>query len=657
MSPIKKSNKLFYSAKILKFSLITVLLLTGLVFVKNSQVSAACSVQSPDLGSATQTVNIPANGTYRVWSRITAADSTANSYLLEVDGGTCVTVGDYSIPANTWTWVDYQAGNTSNKLNLSLTAGNHTIKMVGREAGVKLDKVIFTADTTCVPTGTGDNCVIVTDTTPPTVSITSPANGATVSGQTTFSANASDASGINKVELYVDNSLLKTEMTSPYSIQLDTTTLSNGTHTLGAKAYDTVGNSSTLNTITITVNNQSASQADLVITSVDSVPANITDGNLILFRAVVKNQGTASTPLGVKHGVRFDIDGKVVSWHGNDTTTSIAPGESIVMSANNGPSGSPYWTATAGSHTLQAYVDDLQLINESDDNNNILSKSLVVTSPTDTQPPTVPTGVQATATSATQVNVTWQASTDNTGVTGYWISRDGVAIAQTTGTSYTDSNVQPAGTYTYAVSAYDAALNASSYSAGVKVQTPQAPDTSPPSAPTALFAIPLSSSQINLTWTASTDNIGVASYDVYQSVGGGQASKIASVATTSFASTGLNTATDYTYYVVAKDAAGNLSPQSNSATATTFSTTQNGNIYGFVRNNTGKAIKNATVRVAVNGSILSTKTSSRGNYLMTNIPENTYDFTYNANGYALKQVQFTILPDTTIPGNVNLDRK
>lgn len=89
-----------------------------------------------------------------------APDSTNNSYYLEIDDTTCgVVVGDStSIPANTWTWVDYQQGITTNKINATLTAGNHTIRMVGREPGVKLDRVIVVANPDCVPVNLGENC-------------------------------------------------------------------------------------------------------------------------------------------------------------------------------------------------------------------------------------------------------------------------------------------------------------------------------------------------------------------------------------------------------------------------------------------------------------------------------------------------------------------
>ena len=87
-------------------------------------------------------------------------------------------------------------------------------------------------------------------------------------------------------------------------------------------------------------------------------------------------------------------------------------------------------------------------------------------------------------------------------------------------------------------------------------------DTTAPSVPTGLTAAAVSSSQINLSWTASTDNVGVSGYRVFR--GGTQ---IATTSTTSFANTGLSASTTYSYTVAAYDAAGNLSAQSSAASA------------------------------------------------------------------------------------------
>lgn len=94
--------------------------------------------------------------------------------------------------------------------------------------------------------------------------------------------------------------------------------------------------------------------------------------------------------------------------------------------------------------------------------------------------------------------------------------------------------------------------------------TPPPPDTTPPTAPTSLTTTATSTSQINLTWGASTDNVGVTAYNVYRN------NALATTVTgTSYSDTGLTPSTIYTYFVKALDAAGNLSNASNSASATT----------------------------------------------------------------------------------------
>ncbi|MGH3071985.1 MAG: S8 family serine peptidase [Gaiellaceae bacterium] len=93
------------------------------------------------------------------------------------------------------------------------------------------------------------------DTTPPTTSITSPANGATVSGTVTVSANASDNVGVSRVELFVDGSLSSSDTTSPYSFSWNTTTAANGGHSLQTRAYDAAGNVGSSSTVNVTVSN------------------------------------------------------------------------------------------------------------------------------------------------------------------------------------------------------------------------------------------------------------------------------------------------------------------------------------------------------------------------------------------------------------------
>jgi len=94
--------------------------------------------------------------------------------------------------------------------------------------------------------------------------------------------------------------------------------------------------------------------------------------------------------------------------------------------------------------------------------------------PSDTQPPTAPTNLSASAPSSTQVNLSWGASSDDIGVTGYEIFRNGALMPTVTGTSYVDTTVGAAQTYTYQVRALDAAGNRSSFSNAATVTTPGA---------------------------------------------------------------------------------------------------------------------------------------------------------------------------------------
>ena len=189
-----------------------------------------------------------------------------------------------------------------------------------------------------------------------------------------------------------------------------------------------------------------------------------------------------------------------------------------------------------------------------------------VSGPPDTTAPTVPSGLTASTISSSQINLSWSVSTDNTGVTGYTIYRNGSQIGTAANTSYNNTGLTASTAYSYTVDAYDAAGNHSSQStsASATTQLPPPPDIQTPSIPANLSATAVSSSQINLSWTASTDNVGVTGYRIYR--GGTQ---IGTSATNSYSNTGLTASTAYSYTISAYDAAGNVSAQSASISATT----------------------------------------------------------------------------------------
>jgi chitodextrinase len=188
---------------------------------------------------------------------------------------------------------------------------------------------------------------------------------------------------------------------------------------------------------------------------------------------------------------------------------------------------------------------------------------------TDTIAPSAPTSLAASGTTQTTTNLSWTASTDNVAVTGYDVYQDGVFKASTASTSYAVTGLTASTAFAFTVKAKDAAGNVSAASNTANVTT-LAPvvDTTAPSAPTSLTASGTTSTTTNLSWTASTDNVAVTGYDVYR---GGVFQ--ATVATTSYAVTGLTPSTAYSFYVLAKDAAGNVSAASNTVNVTTSAVT------------------------------------------------------------------------------------
>ncbi|HYR91037.1 MAG TPA: fibronectin type III domain-containing protein [Terriglobia bacterium] len=200
--------------------------------------------------------------------------------------------------------------------------------------------------------------------------------------------------------------------------------------------------------------------------------------------------------------------------------------------------------------------------------------------PPDTTPPSIPTNLTATAVSSSQISLSWTASTDNVAVTTYIAERcQGTGcmtftqIATISGTSYTDAGLAPTTSYSYRVRAADAAGNLSGYSNVTNATTNALPppDTTPPASPANLVATATSPSQINLNWTASTDNVGVTQYllERCQPPGCTTFTQIATPSISSYNDAGLAASTGYNYRVRAIDAAGNLSSYSNVAGATT----------------------------------------------------------------------------------------
>ncbi len=205
------------------------------------------------------------------------------------------------------------------------------------------------------------------DTTPPTVSISAPANGATVSGTVTISANASDNVGVAGVQFRVDGANLGAEDTAaPYSVSWNTTAAANGSHTITAVARDAAGNTATSASVTVTVNNTVPPPPDTTPPTVSiSAPAN---GATV--SGTVTISANASDNVGVA-GVQFRVDGANLG--AEDTAAPYSVSWNTTAAAN-------------GSHTITAVARDAA-------GNTATSASVTVTV-NNTAPPPQPTPAQ-----------------------------------------------------------------------------------------------------------------------------------------------------------------------------------------------------------------------------------------------------------------------
>ena len=292
------------------------------------------------------------------------------------------TTAAYSIPWNTTT-----AAN-----------GSHTLTAVARD----LLGGSYTSDPITVTVSNGPP----PDNTRPTVSITSPGSGATVSGTITVTANASDNVGVANVQFQLDGvNSGPPDSAAPYSISWNTTTASNGSHRITAVARDAAGNVATSAPVTVTVSNNPTPPPDTTrpTVSITSPASGATiSGTITVTSNASDNVGVAS--------VQFQLDGANVG----------APDTAAPYSISWNTS-----TSSNGSHTITAVARDAA--------GNVATSAPVTvtvsnnpTPPPDTTPPTVSiTSPASAATVSGTITVTANAS-DNVGVAGVQFRLDGV---------------------------------------------------------------------------------------------------------------------------------------------------------------------------------------------------------------------------------------
>ena len=339
-------------------------------------------------------------------------------------------------------------------------------------------------------------------------------------GQATLSWNAaSDNVGVTGYNLYRDGVLTAT--LGPVTSHADTGLLP-GTYSYEVRAVDAAGNvsqPSNTDSATVTDGQRPTAPGNLTATAVSSSRIDLA------WNAATDNVAVT--------GYEVWRDGALLTTVGAVTTYSdgvLAP----------------------STHTYEVRALDAAG-NRSDPSN---SATATVTPP-DVQTPTAPTQLVASGAPG-RVSLSWQASSDDLAVTGYRIFRNGNLLVEIGAvTSYTDTPLAP-GSYTYVVRALDGSGHVSDPSQSASATVP---DVDKPSAPANLQAQSSGSTQVALTWQASSDNVAVTGYRVYRGT-----QEIAGVGgtTTSFTDTGRPPGT-YSYTVRAADAAGNLSDPSNTA--------------------------------------------------------------------------------------------
>ncbi len=175
----------------------------------------------------------------------------------------------------------------------------------------------------------------------------------------------------------------------------------------------------------------------------------------------------------------------------------------------------------------------------------------------DTTPPSTPTNLRAVSLKSDSVGMAWDAATDATGVTEYVVTRDGSQLWTGPGTKVTDSTAAASTSYTYSVTARDAAGNTSPASAELTVSTPALTDTVPPTTPE-LTAV-ASGADAALSWTEATDDTGVAGYRVLR---GATLISTVDAATRAYTDPSVEQGRSHRYTVEAFDLAGNTSQPS-----------------------------------------------------------------------------------------------
>jgi hypothetical protein len=460
----------------------------------------------------------------------TASDNVGvSSVQLQVDGSN-VGSADTAAPYN-FSW------NSS-----SVSSGTHTLRVVAKDAAGNT----ATSSTVSVTVNSSSSCGTGTLAAPTTITKTS----ATYTGLTLSWTAPSPTPGCSITGYKIFRNGTQVGTTTGATTYPDSGLTSGTSYNYSVQATDSGNNTS--------AQSATASLATKADDEAPNVPANVTATNasqpVLSWSAVTDNPNPGGS--GVK--------GYNVYRGTSSATIGSTPLNGTPLTATT------YIDTTANASTKYSYVitaiDNVTPLSAA--NESAPSTVVTATTPAATcggTPSTPGTPVKTGAT-INSTSFSWGASTDtNPGcsLSGYHIYRSdkgATAIADVTdATAYTDSlNLSPNTSYIYTIKAFDTSGH---ISAGVTITITTAPDNTAPTAPASVTATATASSQVNLAWTASTDNVAVTGYNVYRSDKGTTPIKTLSGTTLNTSDNTVSANTSYTYQVSAIDAANNESPK------------------------------------------------------------------------------------------------
>ncbi len=403
---------------------------------------------------------------------------------------------------------------------------------------------VLSRDATGVLASSSDNTFTTLpppDTTPPTVSLTAPLDGTTVSGSISVSATASDNVGVVGVQFKLDGANLSTEdITSPYSITWNTTAVTNGSHVLTAVARDAAGNTAITSDVSVMVNNP-------------PIISGINVASITYNSAVISWNTNVLADSQIMYGTTINYDLSTTL----DTTL-----------------------ITSHSQTLSGLVSSTLYHYEilSKDGSGVLAVSsdgtFTTAAPPDTTPPTVSltAPLDGSTVSGSAVTVSASAS-DNVGVVGVQFKLDGASLGvEDTTSPYSiswDTTTTSNGSHVLTAVARDAAGNTAT-AANVNV-TVNNTDTTPPII-SSVAASSITTTGATITWTTNEASDSQVEYGTTISYGSSSALNVSLLTSHSISLGGLAASTLYHYRVKSRDAAGNLATSGD----VTFTTTATG---------------------------------------------------------------------------------